>query len=78
VSDEPAVLVAMPERFGLPHVPSEKRSCRRCYAGVWISKRGASWQGPILCVVCAMAVIRPTDVIGSAPWASADLEELDT
>ena len=74
---EPAILVAMPERFGLPAVPSDRRRCERCLASVWISKRGEAWAGGIICVVCAMAVVRPTDVVGTAPWVAEDLEELE-
>jgi hypothetical protein len=74
---EPAILIASPERFGPPVVPSDRRRCERCLARVWVSKRGEAWAGRIMCVVCAMAMIRPSDVIGSAPWVSEDLEELE-
>lgn len=72
------MLVAMPVRFGLPRVPSERMACTRCGADVWVSKSGTAWAGAIACVVCAMAIVKPTDVIGSAPWVLSDLEELET
>ena len=73
----------MPERFGLPRVPSDRRTCGRCQASVWVSKRATleSFTGElaidgILCVVCAMAVIKPGDTIDAAPWVVEDLAEL--
>ena len=72
-----SVLIAMPERFGLPRVPSDKRRCHRCGASVWVSKRAADWTGAVLCVVCGMAVVRVDDIVSAAPWVLADLEDRD-
>jgi hypothetical protein len=74
------ILVAMPERFGLPAVPSDRRTCGRCQASVWVSKRATAEAAPaidgILCVVCAMAVVKPGDMLEAAPWVVDDLAEL--
>jgi hypothetical protein len=71
------ILVAVPERFGLPAVPSDRRACGRCGSSVWVSRRARSEGAPaidgILCVVCAMAVVKPGDTIEPAPWVVADL-----
>jgi hypothetical protein len=73
------ILVAMPERFGLPGVPSDRRECDRCGAGVWVSRRARSEAAPsidgIICVVCAMAVVKPGDTLEPAPWVAADLAD---
>lgn len=72
-----SVLVAMPERFGLPRVPSHRAHCSRCEGSVWVSNRAdPALIDAILCVVCAMAVVKPTDLIDAAPWVVVDLEEL--
>jgi len=75
IEDETSsVVVATPTRFGLPHVPSDRRRCDRCRADVWLSQRARGWLGGVLCVVCAMAVVKPTDTIAPAPWALEELE----
>lgn len=82
---EPIVLVAMPARFGLPYVPSDKRRCERCYGDVWVSKTAqldeyrehAAAITKIVCTVCAMALVKVGDEITRAPWANRDLLELE-
>jgi hypothetical protein len=76
VSDDGGILVAMPERYGLPAVPSERRRCARCLGAVWVSVRGTSWSGVIVCLTCAMALLHPSDTIQPAPWILEDLAEL--
>ena len=73
--DPGTLLVAQPVRFGLPHVASDRRRCGRCLADVWVSKRGAPYTGGIVCVVCAMAIVRPSDLITPAPWALEDMDD---
>lgn len=70
------ILVAIPQRYGLPAVPSDPDTCGRCGGAVWVSKRAdrATIDG-ILCVVCAMAVVKPGDLVDAAPWVVADLAE---
>lgn len=75
-----SVLVCSPERFGLPAVPSDRRRCDRCYATVWLSKRAeleAEGITGILCIVCAMAVIKVGDEIEPAPWVLEDIAEAE-
>jgi hypothetical protein len=80
------IVVVQPERYGLPRVPSIRVTCDRCGAGCWLSKRaelGAAGDGTggraidgLLCVVCAMAVIKPTDTIEPGAWVVADLADV--
>lgn len=70
-------IVVAPERYGLPRVPSRKIRCSRCDASCWISLRAELGPEDVaVCVVCAMAVVKPTDLIQAAPWVVADLVEL--
>lgn len=72
-----AAIVTMPERFGLPAVPSRRMPCSRCGGSTWLSNRAEL--GPedaVLCVVCAMAVVKPGDTIEAAPWVILDLAEV--
>lgn len=76
MADYPRVLVAMPERFGLPRIPSDRVVCVRCGASVWISKRAMLRPADtVVCVVCAMAIVKPGDQIEAAPWVVDDLAE---
>ena len=71
-----AAIVTMPERFGLPAVPSRRIPCSRCGGSTWwsdVPELGA--EDAVLCVVCAMAVVKPGDAIEPAPWVLADLAE---
>lgn len=68
------ILVAVPERFGLPAIPSDRGTCGRCGASVWVSRRATRVDG-ILCVVCAMAVVKPGDLLEPAPWVVDDLAD---
>lgn len=81
----PVIVIVAPERFGLPAVPSVRVLCDRCGASCWLSKRaelGAAGDGTggraidgFLCVVCAMAVVKPGDTIEPGPWVVADLAD---
>jgi len=73
---EPALLVAQLVYLGLPVVPSDKRRCSRCMAEVWVSKRGDAFVGRIVCIVCAMSLMRPGDTVTPAAWVLEDLELL--
>lgn len=67
------LLILAPERFGLPTEPSTRGKCRRCKADVWVPRAAAIQPGDqLLCVVCAMSVVRVGDVIDSAPWFPLD------
>ena len=69
--------MTMPERFGLPRVPSRKVPCVRCGASTWLSMRAELGPEDVaLCVVCAMAVVKPGDSIEPAPWVLADLADI--
>lgn len=71
-----SVIVAMPERFGLASVPSIRIECVRCRGAVWLSKRATlRSEDSVICVVCAMAVVKPGDQITPAPWVIVDLAE---
>ena len=71
--DRPVVVV-MPTHYGAPRVPSTRVECQRCKQACWLSKR-ATPDPVTVCVVCAMAVVRPGDVITVAPWVAADLAD---
>jgi hypothetical protein len=71
-----SAIVTVPERYGLPAVPSHRVACSRCTGATWLSNRAVL--GPedvILCVICAMAVVKPGDTIEPAPWVVVDLAE---
>ena len=76
VVDEASTIVCMPTRYGSPHVPSRHASCDRCHQAVWLSNRApAALAARVICVVCAMAVVEPGDMIRPAPWVADDLDE---
>ena len=62
------ILVTLPKRFGLPVTPSDSARCERCSAEVWVPHDQAGADA-ILCVVCAMSVVKVGDRIEEAPWA---------
>lgn len=69
-------VVVMPERFGLPAIPSRRVPCVRCGASAWLSLRAElTTEDVTLCVICAMAVIKPGDIIDPGPWVLDDLAE---
>jgi hypothetical protein len=67
-----SVVVTMPTRYGPARVPSHRVSCTRCHQSTWLSNRAPMDARP-LCVVCAMAIVKPDDVITVAPWVADDL-----
>jgi hypothetical protein len=71
-----SVLVVIPQRYGPPAVPSVAVECGRCHGPCWLSQRArlAGFDG-LLCVVCAMAVVKPGDTIDAAPWVVEDLAD---
>jgi hypothetical protein len=72
------IVVVQPQRFGPPAVRSLSRRCHRCTAEVWLSARAElTADDVIVCVVCAMAIVKVGDAIELAPWTRADLEELE-
>lgn len=73
---EVRVVIVMPERFGLPFVPSDRVRCYRCGASCWLSKRATGYTGA-LCLVCATAVVKSGDILSPAPWAGEDLADAD-
>ena len=77
VLDAETLLVAMPVRFGLPAVASDRRRCGRCFADVWVSKRATPFGGRVVCVVCAMALVKPGDMVTPAAWVLADLADIE-
>lgn len=71
-----AAIITMPERYGLPVVPSRKVPCSRCGGSTWLSNRAVlGSEDVVLCVICAMAVVKPGDAINAAPWVLEDLAE---
>jgi hypothetical protein len=68
------IAVVIPQRYGPPAVPSVPVVCDRCAQGCWLSRRAdrATIDG-LICVVCAMAVVKPGDTIDAAPWVVEDL-----
>lgn len=72
-----SAIVTMPERFGYPRVASRKVPCSRCGGSTWLSLRAELGPEDVaLCVVCAMAVVKPGDTIEPAPWVILDLAEV--
>ena len=72
-----SVVVVMPERYGLPRVPSHRIRCQRCDASCWISNRAELEPvDGVICVVCAMSVVKPGDIIEGAPWVVDDLADI--
>jgi hypothetical protein len=72
------IVITQPQRFGLPRVPSTSVRCVRCEAECWLDVRAELGErDTIVCVVCAMAIVKPGDTIGAAPWALGRLEELE-
>jgi hypothetical protein len=68
------VIVVAPTRYGTSKVPSIGVTCERCGQPCWLSQRARlELTDVIVCVVCAMAVIKPDDVVERAPWVSRDL-----
>ena len=71
-----SVYIVLPQRYGPARVPSIRATCSRCTAPCWLSRRAVlTIEDAVLCVVCAMAVVKPGDQIDAAPWAMADLAE---
>jgi ribosomal protein S27AE len=69
-------VVCTPLRIGtVPRVPSHLASCDRCGQAVWLSDRGDR-TARLLCVVCAMSLVRAGDLVTPAPWVVDDLAEL--
>lgn len=66
-------IVVMPAKYGLPSVPSHRVVCGRCGEPSWLSNRAPIDDSRLICVVCAMAVVEPGDMIEPAPWVGADL-----
>jgi hypothetical protein len=64
------IVITQPQRFGKPAVPSTTVRCVRCLAECWLDQRAElGEEDRIVCVVCAMAIVRPDDTITPAPWA---------
>jgi hypothetical protein len=70
------VYIVIPQRYGSPGVPSIPCTCTRCHGPCWLSRRARlTIEDAVLCVVCAMAVVKPGDAITPAPWVVEDLAE---
>jgi hypothetical protein len=72
-----SVVIVQPERYGFPLVPSRRVICQRCGASCWLSNRAElGADDGVMCVVCAMAVVKPGDTIDAGPWVVVDLAEI--
>ena len=63
----------MPTRYGPASVPSHRVTCDKCGQPAWLSNRAPVDDSALLCVVCAMAVVGPGDILTAAPWVDDDL-----
>jgi hypothetical protein len=73
VTSPARTIIVSPTRYGAPIVPSHRVVCGRCGQPCWLSNRAAIDDSALLCVVCAMAVVAPGDILTPAPWVDDDL-----
>ena len=64
-----ALIVGVPAKFGPPPKPYSEWVCKRCEADMYLPANQIlglrDWP---LCVVCAMAIVKPGDTIQPRVW----------